>query len=409
MSASFPEAERLARLRRARIATIAFFAINGVVGFSILPRLAEIQQRTGLDDAGLGIALAAGTAGGLVVGPIAGVLVHRWGAVVTTGVMGLLGLPGLIIIGFATSGIALAVGFFVLLAADAVMDAGMNTRALQIQVAYRRTIVNSFHGWWSLATIIGSGLGAGSAVLGMSLPVLTSVIAVLAAVATVFAWRMDSVDIPIESSPDQLRLRQRQRHRHRRTATMTMLRGGGLALIAFIMLAVTVEDVPVRWGSVYLEESTASAAVIAIAYLVMTSAMTVGRFLGDRIVDRYGQAVVVRASMLLVAVAMASALVQGSAAAFIIASGVSGLGVATLFPAAMQAASQLPGVSAAMGIAVISWFSRLGFVLSPLIVGLVAQGVGLRAGLAATVVAAAGLVLIAGVVGGSAHARRRHQ
>ena len=60
------------------IATIAFFAINGIVGFSILPRLAEIQQRAGLDDAGLGVALAVGTAGGLVVGPIAGVLVQRW-------------------------------------------------------------------------------------------------------------------------------------------------------------------------------------------------------------------------------------------------------------------------------------------------------------------------------------------
>ncbi len=407
MTASIPDARRLALLRRARIATIAFFAINGVVGFSILPRLAEIQQRAGLDDAGLGIALALGTAGGLVVGPIAGVLVHRWGAVVTTGVMGLLGLPGLIIIGFATSGIALALGFFVLLAADAVMDAGMNTRALQIQSAYRRTIVNSFHGWWSLATIIGSGLGAGSAVVGISLPVLTIVIVVLAAIAIAIAWRVDSVDIPIESRPDQPRLQPRLHHR--RTPTMTMLRGGGLALIAFIMLAVTVEDVPVRWGSVYLEELTASATVIAIAYLVMTSTMTIGRFLGDRIVDRYGQAVVVRASMVLVAVAMALALAEGSAAAFIIASGVSGLGVATLFPAAMQAASQLPGVSAAMGIAVISWFSRLGFVLSPLVVGLVAQGVGIRAGLAATVAAAAGLVLIAGVVGGSAHARRRHQ
>jgi hypothetical protein len=63
MSASLPDADLLARLRRARIATIAFFAINGMVGFSILPRLVEIQQRADLDDAGLGIALAVGTAG----------------------------------------------------------------------------------------------------------------------------------------------------------------------------------------------------------------------------------------------------------------------------------------------------------------------------------------------------------
>ena len=403
MNAPAPSPDVAARLRRARIATIAFFAINGMVGFALLPRLAEIQQRAGLDDAGLGIALAVGTAGGLVVGPIAGVLVHRWGAVTTTGVMGLIGLPGLIILGFATSGAAVAAGLFVLLAADAVMDAGMNTRALQIQVAYRRTIVNSFHGWWSLATIVGSGLGAGSAVIGISLPVLTITIVIIAALATVIAWRWDSVQIPVETTDAD------QEPQRRRVATMAMLRGGGLALIAFIMLAVTVEDVPVRWGSIYLDGLAASATVITIAYLVMTSMMTIGRFLGDRIVDRFGQASVVRASMVLVVVAMALALLQGSATAFIIASGISGLGVATLFPAAMQAASQLPGVTAAMGIAVIAWFSRLGFVLSPLIVGLVAQGVGIRAGLAAMVVAAAGLVLIAGVVGGSTDARRRHQ
>lgn len=396
-------------LRRARIATIAFFAINGAVGFSIMPRLVEIQQRAGLDDAGLGIALAVGTAGGLVVGPIAGVLVHRWGAVATTGILGLVGLPGLIGLGFARSGIAVAAAMFLLLAADAIMDSAMNTRALQIQVAYRRTIVNSFHGWWSLATIIGSGLGAGSALLGIGLPVFTLIIAVAAAIATVIAWRFDTADLEGSPTPTE------PAPKRRRAATATMLRGGGLALIAFIMLAVTVEDIPVRWGSIYLEDlavpdgAVDAATLIAIAYLVLTTAMTIGRFLGDRVVDRYGQSLVVRVSMLLVALAMGLALLQGSALAFIIASGVSGLGVATLFPAAMQAASQLPGVTAAMGIAVIAWFSRLGFVLSPLIVGLIAQGAGIRAGLAVMVAAAAGLVLIAGVVGGSADARRRHQ
>jgi hypothetical protein len=403
MTASTPDAALPAGLRRARIATIAFFAINGMIGFSILPRLAEIQSQAGLDDAGLGIALAVGTAGGLIVGPVAAVLVHRWGAVATTGLMSLVGLPGLIMLGFASSGTAVAAGFFVLFAADAVMDAGMNTRAMQIQVAYRRTIVNSFHGWWSLATIIGSGLGAGSAIVGIALPMFTVGIATVGVVATIVAWRWDRIFTPAPSPVEVGAVKSR------RAGIAAMLRGGGIGLVIFIMLAVTVEDVPVRWGSIYLEGLSAGATAIAVAYLLMTSAMTIGRFLGDRIVDRFGQERVVRASMLVVAVAMGTALLQGTSTAFIIGSAISGLGVATLFPAAMQAASRLPGVSAAMGIAVISWFSRVGFVLSPLIVGLVAQGIGIRAGLAITVIAAAGLVAIAGVVGGSADARSRHQ
>lgn len=76
----------------------------------------------------------------------------------------------------------------------------------------------------------------------------------------------------------------------------------------------------------------------------------------------------------------------------------SGLGVATHFPAAMNAAAQLPGISPALGIAVVSWFSRVGFVIAPLAVGLIAEGAGLHYGLAIMVIAAIGLVAIAGRV-----------
>ena len=67
---------------------------------------------------------------------------------------------------------------------------------------------------------------------------------------------------------------------------------------------------------------------------------------------------------------------------------VSGFGVATLFPAAMRAASRLPGVTPATGVALVTWFSRIGFVISPLAVGLIAQGAGIAWGVGIVVVAA---------------------
>ncbi|MEY3734114.1 MAG: hypothetical protein RL347_1473, partial [Actinomycetota bacterium] len=48
-------------LQRSRVGATAFFAINGIVGFTFVPRLAEIQGALGLDDAGLGVVLAVGT------------------------------------------------------------------------------------------------------------------------------------------------------------------------------------------------------------------------------------------------------------------------------------------------------------------------------------------------------------
>ena len=45
-------------LQGSRVGATAFFAINGILGFSFVPRLAEIQADLGLDAAGLGVVLA---------------------------------------------------------------------------------------------------------------------------------------------------------------------------------------------------------------------------------------------------------------------------------------------------------------------------------------------------------------
>ena len=106
------------------------------------------------------------------------------------------------------------------------------------------------------------------------------------------------------------------------------------------------------------------------------------------------------------AVAMTGAIVVATPAAFVVACSLSGLGVATLFPAAMRAAARLPGVTPAMGVALVSWFSRVGFVLSPLLVGLIAGRNDVRAGLAVVVGAAVVLVIVASVVGRREHVPR---
>jgi fucose permease len=183
----------------------------------------------------------------------------------------------------------------------------------------------------------------------------------------------------------------------RRRALAVMMGSGGALLAAFIMAAILVEDVPARWGSVYLTDRMDNPeAWIAVTYVVLTSAMTVGRFTGDRLVERFGEVRWIRWSMAAVAIAMAAALIIGTPLAFVIASAVSGFGVATLFPAAMRAASRLPGVTPATGVALVTWFSRIGFVISPLAVGLIAQGAGIGWGVGIVVVAALAIIPLAG-------------
>jgi hypothetical protein len=76
----------------------------------------------------------------------------------------------------------------------------------------------------------------------------------------------------------------------------------------------------------------------------------------------------------------------------VIGFGLAGLGVATLIPAAMHAADELPGFRPGAGLTIVSWLLRLGFLLSPPVVGAIADASSLRLGL--LVVPLAGLLVM---------------
>jgi len=72
-----------------------------------------------------------------------------------------------------------------------------------------------------------------------------------------------------------------------------------------------------------------------------------------------------------------------------------GFGVATLIPAAMHAADQLPGLRPGTGLMVVSWLLRVGSISSPPLVGLVADATSLRIGLIVVPVAGVAAMLLA--------------
>ena len=94
--------------------------------------------------------------------------------------------------------------------------------------------------------------------------------------------------------------------------------------------------------------------------------------------------------------ALAFPSVPGTIAGFAAA----GLGVATVVPAAMRAADELPGLRAGTGLTVLTWLMRVGFLGAPLIVGVVADATSLRLGLLTVPVAGVALVMLAGVLRG---------
>ncbi|CAM5737960.1 MFS transporter [Streptomyces hirsutus] len=106
-----------------------------------------------------------------------------------------------------------------------------------------------------------------------------------------------------------------------------------------------------------------------------------------------------RAGGFIAAAGMGLALAVPTVPGTILGFAAAGFGVATLVPAAMHEADELPGLKPGSGLTIVSWLMRLGFLLSPLIVGLVADEAGLRLGLLVVPLAGALVVVLAGVLG----------
>jgi hypothetical protein len=98
---------------------------------------------------------------------------------------------------------------------------------------------------------------------------------------------------------------------------------------------------------------------------------------------------------------MGAALAFPSQPAVIGGFAAAGFGMATLIPAAMQRADELPGMRSGTGLTAVTWLMRVGFVFAPVIVGAIADAISLRAGLLTVPVAGLVVVALAGVLAGA--------
>ena len=402
-----------AQASRARAGVSALFFTNAVLYANLVPRLPEVKDQLELSNAALGTAIAAMPLGALLAGLLAPAFIQRWGSA-------RVGALGLVVLAVAVAAVPLSGSWLVLAAVmlligalDAVVDVAQNAHGFRVQRLYGRSVVNAFHGLWSIGAVVGGLLGSAAAGAGTPLGVHLSVSAAVFSLVAIVAHRFllpgpegsERVGQQVEragaggggdAGGDPVPGRSGGRPGRRwggagvRTASLLAVLG------ALAASGALVEDAGSSWGALYLrEELGAGAAAGGLAFVALQAAQTVGRLTGDRVVDRFGQRRVALTGGALTAVGMGAALawpsIPGTLAGFALA----GLGVATLVPAVMHTADELPGLSAGVGLSVVSWLLRVGFLISPTLVGFAADATSLRAALLSVVLAGL-LVLVLG-------------
>jgi MFS family permease len=387
------------QLRRARLAVAACFFLNAVFYANLVPRLPEIKADLGLSNSSLGAALAALPLGALVAALSSAALIRRFGSGRVAGYgLVLLGLT-LWSVAVAPNWPALAAALLVAGALDAVIDVAQNAHGLRVQRLYRRSILNGFHGIWSIGAVSGGLLGAAAAGLAVPLVVHLGVSAVVFGAVALLALRAmlrgsDDADREAADEANGNGVPAAPGTPARRTAVLALAALGVLAACGAF-----VEDAGSSWSALYLRTELATGAATAgLGFVSLQVAMTVGRLTGDRVVDRFGQRRVVRVGGALIAAGMGLALAVPSVASTLAGFALAGLGVATLIPAVYHAADELPGLRRGTGLAVINWLLRIGFLLSPLAIGVLADLTSLRVALLSVVGAGLGALLLGRVL-----------
>lgn len=380
--------------RRARIAVAALFLTNGALFANLLPRYPEIKADLGMSNTAFGISVAAFSAGALLSGLTAGALIRRFGsarvALVGTVLIAVFALAA----GLTPTPVVFAAALFVAGSGDSIADVAQNAHALRVQRNYGRSIINSLHAVWSVGAILGGLMGAAAIAVGVSRAVQLAGSGAVFSLVCLVAYR-HLLRGPDHDDAD-------------RTRPAADGQGSGAfavyaAVAALAMLAIAgaaVEDAGSSWATLYLHDSLgAPAAVAAFGYIALVSFQFIGRLLGDRLVDRFGERTVVSAGGLLAAVGMGAALASPSVPGTIAGFAAAGFGVATVVPAAFRGADELPGLRPGTGLTLVTWLMRIGFLTSPAVVGAVADATSLRIGLLIVPAAALAIVAFAGVLG----------
>lgn len=363
---------------RARLAVSIFFFVNGFVLASWVPHIPFVKQRLAIGDGTLGAVLLCMAAGALGALSLVGSLVARYGSrrmstVAALGLCAALPLPVL-----APSLALVGSTLFLLGACNGALDVSMNAQAVLVEQRYRRPIMSSFHGLFSLGGLAGAGIAAAASWAGVSPPrhvLATSMVTLLVIVAA----RRWLVAAPGDGRAGPLFVRP--------TGDLRWL---GLLAFAALMAEGAMGD----WSAVYLHDVLgSSSALAATGFAAFSLTMAAGRLSGDRIVGAFGGPAVLRASGALAALGLAVALLLDSSVAAIVGCAVVGIGIANAIPILFSRAGSLPGVDAGNGLAAVASTGYLGFLAGPPLIGAASEFVGLGPALGIVAIAC-GLIAV---------------
>jgi MFS family permease len=346
-----------------RLAVGMVFFLPGIIFASWASRIATIQQTLNLTDAALGAVLFAIPVGLITSLPFAGWMISKVGS-------RKLAMVGMKAYGIALIGLGAAPTVPILVIcmvaygfASNTVNIAVNTQAVAAEKVYKKPIMASFHGLWSLAGFAGAGFGTLMIGIGV-VPVNHFTVVVLVVIVGLIACQRYLLDdsAPAEVGPAFV------------LPDRPLIK---LGIIAFCSLIC--EGAMFDWSVIYFKKVIeAPGAWMGAGYTCFMCTMALGRFVADWFAAKFGLKQTLQLSGLLTASGLLIAVIFPHMYTAMLGFLLVGFGVSSVVPMVYSVAGRSKTMSPGMALAAVSTIGFLGFLVGPPVIGFLAGAFSLR-------------------------------
>ncbi len=368
-------------LRRKRLAVAAYYFVPGVVFASWASRIPDVKHILHLSNGQLGSVLFAIPIGQLLMMAFSGVLVNKFGSKKMLVLSEIVYAAVLVGIGASSSVFHLILALIGFGMMANLMNIATNTQACLVEKMYGRNIMSSFHGLWSLGGFAGGIIGALFANTVLPIEVHFDAILAMSLIIVALGFRHLVNDATAQAEEEDV-----PKFSFRTIDPVLFLLG--LMGFAGMFCEGTVYD----WSSVYFSSVVKpDEAFIRAGYVAGMGAMTLGRFLADGFVTKYGPSRVLKTcgGLIVTGLWLAAALpyLVTATLGFLLV----GFGISSSVPICYSIAGKLGTIKASIAITIVSSISFFGFLVGPPVIGWISEATNLR--IALSIAACLGLMI----------------
>lgn len=370
-------------------ATSAFFLFNGVTFSTWATEVPRLKLALGLDALQISWALLALTVGTVIVLPVVCPAISRFGIPRVTAVAAGAAAFTLLLVPQAGDIYALSLLMLAFGACFGALDVALNNAGILLEAHARRPLMSGLHAMYSAGGLLGALVG-GALIWAGATPAQHFALLLPAALALVF-WLAPALPMEARCEADPA---DAVGARGRRWPWPVALLGLFAACAAFG------EGATGDWAGIYLKETVLSpAGVEALGFAAFSLTMLGGRLCGDRLSERFGPVALGRAAALTAALGGLLVIGLPQVAPVLAGFALMGLGLSVLAPLAFSAIGRVAPQDPKPAIALVTALFYFGYVVSPPLIGVIAEISTLRIALssmALSALAAAALTFMLG-------------